>query len=192
MANPSKLKGDRGEREAMELLRTRIPWLLRPNAQRQLGAGRKEDVGDLFALADTAIQVRNLKRADLGKAIRSSALDAVDQARNGAMPLALGMVPIPGASKDSVRWLGCAVDWPIPLSQDPVHFEQVSRAVGWVRDDRGPHGYLVLPRTERIGRLNGGVAPVLFAPIEAWLTAYVHRKGSSVPSPNLSAADRAA
>ena len=55
MSNPSKDKGDRGEREAAAL----ISGLLGYEVKRKLGAGRAEDTGDMHGLPDTVIQVAN-------------------------------------------------------------------------------------------------------------------------------------
>jgi hypothetical protein len=54
MANSQKNKGDEGEREVQALLRD---LLGRPNIRRALGAGRKDDVGDIDGVPQTAVQV---------------------------------------------------------------------------------------------------------------------------------------
>lgn len=54
LTNSSKNKGDEGEREAQALLRR---LLNRPTIRRALGAGRKDDVGDIDGVPQTAIQV---------------------------------------------------------------------------------------------------------------------------------------
>lgn len=64
MPNRSKLKGDRAELEVQALLND----LLGVPARRQLGAGRKDDVGDISGVPDTCISVANW--ADLDRAIR--------------------------------------------------------------------------------------------------------------------------
>ena len=55
MSNPSKLKGDRCELEVQGILRD----LLGVPARRKLGAGRKDDVGDIDGVPDTVIQCAN-------------------------------------------------------------------------------------------------------------------------------------
>ncbi len=55
MANPNKRKGDRAERE----LATTLSEMLNKPIRRMLGAGRKDDTGDLDGIADTAIQVKH-------------------------------------------------------------------------------------------------------------------------------------
>lgn len=174
MANASKRKGDEGEREAVTFIVSAVPDLVNVHkAQRALGAGRKEDTGDLHIFTDTAIQVRRLKAADIGLAIRSSARDSVIQAGHGGVPHALGMAPIHNARLNSVRWLACVTPghWPIPV--EPVaEFSMVGKAVAWARDDLGPTGYTAWDRTSRVGLLAGPGHPALIAPMEAWLAAY--------------------
>lgn len=176
MANSAKNKGDRAERDAVAYLLETCPDLCLPKAKRMLGAGRAEDVGDLYVFRDTAVQVRAYKMDSLGAAIRSSARDAVAQADNGDMDHALGLVPFPRARPGTVKWLACTTPeaWPGPLPIDPVGFKMVSRALTWLRDDDGPHGFLAYSRVERVGLLEGGNAgaPVLLAPFEAWLAGY--------------------
>jgi len=56
---------------------------------------------------------------------------------------------------------------------EPVaEFALVSKALKWVKDDKGPYGYRVWDRLERIGLLGGQGEPALIAPIEAWAAAY--------------------
>ncbi len=173
MANPSKTKGDRAELDAVRMFQEQCPELCLPKAQRLLGAGRAEDVGDLHVFGDVAIQVRNYAMSQIGTAIRSSAKDACIQASNGDRPLALGLVPYPRARNGSVKWVACVKEWPVPLLVDPVPFAMVSRALTWLRDDDGPHGFMAYPRELRIAILTGGnTEPVLLAPVEAWVAAY--------------------
>lgn len=58
MANSSKRKGDAAEREVAVILSD----LLGVKAQRALGAGRKADVGDVFGIPDTVIQVASVAK----------------------------------------------------------------------------------------------------------------------------------
>jgi hypothetical protein len=172
MANSAKDKGDRGERAAVAYLLDNAPDLVsvsRP--QRKLGAGRKEDTGDLYIFHDAAIQVRAVN--DMGKAVRSAAEDSVVQAGHGDHEYALGMVPVPRARKEQVTWLASTTPdrWPEEI-QPVAEFALISKALSWVRDDKGPHGYRVWPREERIALLGGPGTTVLIAPIEAWLAAF--------------------
>ncbi len=77
MSNPQKRKGDQAEREVSKILSD----LLGVTAVRALGAGRKEDVGDVFGIPDTVIQVANYK--DLPTAVRVK-LPACEQQRVNA------------------------------------------------------------------------------------------------------------
>ena len=54
MTNSSKNKGDEGERECAALLNDLLGTT---TIQRALGAGRKEDVGDIHGVAQVAVQV---------------------------------------------------------------------------------------------------------------------------------------
>ena len=148
---------------------------------RMLGAGRKDDIGDLFVLPDTAIQVRAL--ANIGEAIRSSATDSVKEAGHEDMLHALGMVPILKTRAHQVRWLACTSPeaWPVPVDPAAEH-AIVSKALAWVRDDTGPYGYRVWDRLERIGLLGGSGEAALVAPIEAWAAAYRHARGVGLPA----------
>lgn len=172
MANSSKNKGDRAEREAVEYLQQVAGDLVVPRAQRMLGAGRADDVGDLRVLPDVAVQVRNYKLDSLGAALRSAAVDAVAQAANGDMPHALGLVPYPRARAGSVRWLATWVRTPAGLPVEVHEFASVSKAAAWVRDDQGPYGYRVWPREQRVAHLGGRGDHVFVAPAEAWLALY--------------------
>src|SRR5699024_4247618 len=95
---------------------------------------------------------------------------------NGDHDFALGLVPYPRARAGTVRWIASWVQSPGDLPVEPVEFKIVSKAAAWARDDTGPHGYLVRPRTERIAHLTGSGAPVLIAPYEAWLAMYTARR----------------
>lgn len=172
MANTSKRKGDQAERDAVSYLLEVCPDLCLSNARRMLGAGRSDDVGDLRVFGDVAVQVRAYAISSIGQAVRTSAADAVSQARNAGVEHALGMVPYPRARAGSVRWLACAEQWPTLPPIEPVKFSQIAKALDWVRDDHGPHGYLTYPRQERVAGLGGGTGRVLVAPLEAWVAGY--------------------
>lgn len=75
----SKRKGDRGELEVQALLRD----LLGVPARRALGAGRKDDIGDITGVPDTCISVGNIAR--IADAIREKPRECViQQERAGA------------------------------------------------------------------------------------------------------------
>lgn len=80
MANSSKAKGDRAELEVQGLLRD----LLGVPARRKLGAGRKDDCGDIDGVPSTVVQVAN--RKDVAHAVRHKPLECeVQRARDGAV-----------------------------------------------------------------------------------------------------------
>lgn len=62
--NSSKRKGDKAELEVQGILRD----LLGVRARRALGAGRKDDIGDIIGVPDTCIQV--VSYTDIVRAIR--------------------------------------------------------------------------------------------------------------------------
>lgn len=79
MPHPSKRKGDKAELEVQGILRE----LLGVPARRKLGAGRKDDMGDIDGVPDTCISVGNIAR--LSEAIREKPLELeTQQARMGA------------------------------------------------------------------------------------------------------------
>lgn len=84
MTNPAKRKGDRAELEVQGLLRD----LLGVSARRALGAGRKDDVGDIGGLENTVIQVANHR--DLNAALRLKLPETIRQQKQaGALFAAL-------------------------------------------------------------------------------------------------------
>lgn len=78
MANAAKRKGDRAELEVQGLLRD----LLGVPARRALGAGRKDDVGDIHGVPDTVIQVVDYAPKYLANALREKPLECERQSRN--------------------------------------------------------------------------------------------------------------
>ena len=80
MANPSKRKGDRAELEVQGILRE----LLGVPARRALGAGRKDDVGDIHGVPDTVIQVADWK--DVTRAVREKPLECEEQRERASTP----------------------------------------------------------------------------------------------------------
>lgn len=73
MTGPAKRKGDRAELEVQGLLRD----LLGVPARRALGAGRLDDVGDIFGVPDTVIQVADWK--DALRAVREKPVECEEQ-----------------------------------------------------------------------------------------------------------------
>lgn len=68
--HPSKRKGDRAELEVQTILRD----LLGFPARRLLGAGRKDDVGDIGCIPSTVIQVVNWQ--NVAAAVREKPVEA--------------------------------------------------------------------------------------------------------------------
>jgi hypothetical protein len=90
MTGTAKAKGDRGEREAAALLSD----LLGYPVKRALGAGRKEDTGDLFGVPDTVIQVADW--ANALAAVRNKPLAAESQRENANATFAASMIRLRG------------------------------------------------------------------------------------------------
>ena len=174
MTNSARDKGDRFEREAVKLLLEIAPDLAVPKAQRKLGSGRREDVGDLHFFPDVAVQVRAY--ANLPKALRSAAVDAVAQAAHGDMAFSLGMAPVPRALSRQVKWLASCLQWPVHLDEDEVAvFGEPMRAVRHARLET-----IGVPRRRRVARVERGAQEAVWiAPIEAWLAAYRKAKSST-------------
>ena len=79
MSNPSKRKGDAAELEVQGILRD----LLGLPVRRKLGAGRKDDTGDMDGIPDTVVAVRN--RKTVTESVRNLPLAAeVQRERAGA------------------------------------------------------------------------------------------------------------
>ncbi len=90
MANPSKDKGDKAEREAAALIHELTGW----PARRKLGAGRLDDIGDIDGVPDTVVQVVNRKDVALALRLKLPACEE-QQARAGA-PFGCVFVRRPG------------------------------------------------------------------------------------------------
>lgn len=181
MANTAKQKGDRAEREAVETLVEFCPHLLVESPMRMLGAGRRDDVGDLRVFDDVAVQVRAYAPPGLGAAIRSSASDSLEQASRAGQHLGLGMVPIPNRPRldvQAVRWLA-ATDvehWPEGRGREAFLFGSVSKLIGWL--DMRPTSSRpdLLPIADRIAILETkGCAPVMVGTLQAWIADFEHR-----------------
>jgi hypothetical protein len=95
MPNSSKRKGDRYELEAAKLLADLTGWPV----ERKLGAGRKEDCGDLYGLPDCCVQVKAYP-SDLTRSIRETLAELPRQHANARTTFAMGMVRRPGG-----RWM---------------------------------------------------------------------------------------
>lgn len=78
MANPSKNKGDRAELEVQAMLREHLGV----PARRALGAGRKDDIGDITGVPNTTIQVAAWKEVTTAMRLKPKEC-AEQQARAG-------------------------------------------------------------------------------------------------------------
>ena len=166
MANSSKRKGDRAEREAVAVLRGLAPDLVVASPQRLLGAGRREDTGDLWVFPGVTVQVKY--RADPLHALRAAADGATTQAARAGSGFAVGLVPLPRARAHAVRWVACCHHWPAPVPAGTSRFRGVARALTVVRADEPS-----AQRTQRLAVVDrAGSAPLFLAPVEAWVTAY--------------------
>lgn len=183
MANTSKRKGDKGELEGVAVLVTRVPHLCVPNPMRALGAGRRDDHGDLRVLPDVSIQVKTW--AAVTRACRESVEGAVRQARNAANPMALGLVPIPNTPKapGALRWLAVAYDWPGgTASWVPVPtFGVTLNAVRHLRTGFGGK----VPLRLRMVQVKGGSGrrAMFIGPLDAWLECYAEVRGQQLEPP---------
>ena len=90
--HPSKRKGDRAELEVQGILRD----LLGVPARRALGAGRKDDVGDIHGVPDTVVSVANY--GDSARAIREKLPEAERQRVNANARFAAVFVRRPGGA----------------------------------------------------------------------------------------------
>ena len=166
MANSNKRKGDRAEREAVAAVCRLAPGLVVARPHRLLGAGRREDTGDLWVLPGVTVQVKH--RADPAHAIRFAADAAAVQARCAGSAFAVGLVPIPRARGGAVRWVACALAWPGEKPETLAVFRSVTAALQHARrDDAAPQRELRVAMVQR-----ASTAPLFLGPLEAWLIAY--------------------
>lgn len=90
MTHPSKRRGDKAELEVQGLLREHLGV----QARRQLGAGRKDDIGDIAGLPMTVVQVAN--RKDVATALREKPLEAEQQRHRAGEPFAVTFLRLRG------------------------------------------------------------------------------------------------
>ena len=90
MANTHKRKGDRAELEVQALLREHLGV----PARRKLGAGRRDDMGDIDGVQDTVIQVAALSRVAEG--VREKPLEAERQRVRAGAPYAATFLRLKG------------------------------------------------------------------------------------------------
>ena len=99
MANPPKRKGDHAELEVASQLRSLTGWPV----TRKLGAGRREDTGDLAGIPDCTAQVKNYR--DITRAIREAVPELEAQHANGATTFAVAFIRRPGGRFIAVQTL---------------------------------------------------------------------------------------
>lgn len=90
MGNPSKQKGDRAELEVQALFQDHIG-----TGRRALGAGRKDDIGDIHGVPDLVVQVANWP-SDTLRAVREKPVEAEQQRVNAGVPFAVSFVRLRG------------------------------------------------------------------------------------------------
>lgn len=93
MTSASKRKGDAAELEIARILTEQLGGTIR----RRLGAGRRDDTGDLDGLIDTTAQVKNF--ADITRAVREGLDDSTTQQHNAGTPYGVAFIRRPGG-----RW----------------------------------------------------------------------------------------
>ena len=93
MTNPSNRKGDRAELEAAKLLTDLLGYEVR----RALGAGRADDVGDLYGIPNTVIQVKAYR--DVTRAVADGLADSERNQANAQALFGAAMIRRPGG-----RW----------------------------------------------------------------------------------------
>lgn len=90
MTHPSKRKGDIAELEVQTLLRD----LLGVPARRKLGAGRRDDEGDIDGVPYTTISVTN--RKDISTAVRHKPLECETQRERAQTTFAATFIRLRG------------------------------------------------------------------------------------------------
>ena len=164
MSNPSKNKGDQAEREAVAYFQEMCPDLLVWNAQRLLGAGRKEDIGDLLIFPDVAVQVKAFKPSSLSAALYQAADGATVQAARARHRHALGIVLVPRARKvGAVRWVASVHRWPVESAHE-VHTNSLSALNAVVA--AGLNSAL----TTRVQRK--GTESIIIGSLQSWVRSY--------------------
>lgn len=92
MTGPAKRKGDKAELEVQGLLRD----LLGEPARRLLGAGRRDDMGDIEGVRDTCISVMNWTGRDLAHGLRVKPLECEEQRERAGCMFAATFVRLRG------------------------------------------------------------------------------------------------
>lgn len=93
MTNSSKAKGDKAELEVQQIIRDLLGYPVR----RALGAGRKDDCGDIHGLPSCVVQVANWPSDTLG-AVRHKPVEADRQKAHARVPFAATFVRMRGGT----------------------------------------------------------------------------------------------
>lgn len=168
MANPQKQKGDKAERDAVVDITALVPDLVRAKPERYLGAGRKDDVGDVRVLDDVAIQVKNF--ADPSTAVSEAVKGSQRQrehkeaSEGWAVPFHLGMIQFPRARPGTVKWIAVGGNLPdIDPDVSPVVVSTYKMAIALVRLNPGKTFYVP----------GSGRSPeAYFTSLDTWLALY--------------------
>lgn len=97
MANPQKRKGDTAERECALLIQSSLlAYGCEVSCERALGAGRKQDTGDIFGLRDHVIQVASW--SDTSAAAMRKPIEAMQQMANAGANFASTFVRFRGGT----------------------------------------------------------------------------------------------
>ncbi len=165
--NAAKNKGDRGEREAVEVLKELAPDLVLAHARRKLGAGRQDDMGDLDVFDDVTIQVKCLKNPV--DALRAAAAGAVVQSMRARTRWHVGMAPLPRIRKDGIHWLCVAFEWPTEPTVAFPEFGTTGKAIEYIRSDSA---FIMVPPTRRLTMVTRrGKDSLFISPVDAWVDA---------------------
>jgi hypothetical protein len=171
MGNARKRQGDKAELAAILYLAGLAPEHTVERPRRVLGAGRRDDEGDILVFPGVAIQVKAWRQ--LSDAIREAATGAAQQAVNAEQHYHLGLSKRHAARTDS--WVASAASWPVSLDLAGIPvIGQTARAVSIVTSS-------VEPTTDRIVLVRRqGVPDLYVAHPDAWITAW--RTAVSAPA----------
>jgi hypothetical protein len=166
--NSAKNKGDAGEREAVEMFQTLAPDLVMVNARRKLGAGRRDDMGDLDVFNDVAVQVKCY--TDIVRALRESVVGAHAQAQRSGTTWSIGLAPIPRARRDGIRWIVISYEWPSAPTVHLPSFGSSSLAIDYFLNKSN---VIAVPNRDRVALVERkDKLLVILSPVTAWLDAY--------------------
>jgi hypothetical protein len=93
MPNPNKRKGDAAELEVQRLFRDQLGIV---TARRALGAGRKDDMGDITGIGDLVVQVCSWQ--NVAAAVRQKPIECEQQRLNAGATHAATFVRLRGGT----------------------------------------------------------------------------------------------